>query len=252
VLDIQKALPTRITSNPAADLNPVWSPDSRTIVFASNRDGRGSLYQRAFGVVGEDNLLLRTDNLLPRERSRSSPWSWSRDGQYLAFKTFGSSRNRTLWALQLFGERKPLRIAELLRSDGYFLAVISPDGRWIAYQSDESGQNEVIIQSFPGPGLKQQVSTAGGFQPCWDRDGKELFYVAPNGTLMSVAITPARSSLELSAPRPLFQARLAGGFSVNGSRQYDVSADGRFLMNITQEQTTPITVVLNWFAQFKK
>jgi Tol biopolymer transport system component len=186
------------------------------------------------------------------------PWSWSRDGRYLAFEAYSRGRN-TLWALPLFGERKPLQINELAGRNivGVFRAAISPDGRWVAYQSDESGQNEVFIQSFPEPGLKQQVSTAGGVQPCWSRDGKELFYVA-SGTLMSVSITPARSALELSASRPLFQTRLLNVTTVGGTvgRKYDVSADGRFLMSVTpdraSDQIRPITVVLNWFTPFKK
>jgi eukaryotic-like serine/threonine-protein kinase len=159
----------------------------------------------------------------------------------------------------LFGERKPLQITELTRpgaGTGVFGADISPDGRWIAYQSNESGQDEVVIQSFPEPGLKQQVSTAGGAQPCWSRDGKELFYLAPNGLLMSVAITPGRSALELSASRPLFQTRLLHAGGGTSGKKYDVSADGRFLMSVTTdrpgEPTTPLTVVLNWFTPLKK
>jgi eukaryotic-like serine/threonine-protein kinase len=251
VLDLQKGRTTRLTSTPQ-NFNPIWSPDGRTIVFGSTREGGAGLYQRAVGVVGEDTLLLKVPDTFV------FPWSWSRDGRYLAFEAYSRERT-TLWALPLFGERKPLRITELTGRNiaGVFRAAISPDGRWVAYQSDESGQNEVFIQSFPEPGLKQQVSTAGGVQPCWSRDGKELFYVA-TGTLMSVAITPARSGLELSASRPLFQTQLLNVTTLGGTvgRKYDVSADGRFLMSVTTdragEQISPITVVLNWFTPFKK
>jgi hypothetical protein len=160
----------------------------------------------------------------------------------------------------LFGGRKPLRITELtgpgVVATGVFRADISPDGHWIAYQSNESGQDEVVIQSFPEPGLKQQVSTAGGAQPCWSRDGKELFYLAPNGMLMAVAITPRRSALELSASRPLFQTRLLDAGGGTSGKKYDVSADGHFLMSVTTERpgepTSPLTVVLNWFTPSKK
>jgi Tol biopolymer transport system component len=253
VLDLQNGRTTRLTSNPDS-FNPIWSPDGRTIVFGSNRSGGAGLYQRAVGVVGEDMLLLQMPDTF------TLPWSWSRDGRYLAFETYAHGRS-TLWALPMVGERKPLRIAELTKGGivlSAFRAAISPDGRWIAYQSDESGQSEVVIQSFPEPGLKQQVSTAGGVQPCWNQDGNELFYVTPNGMLMSVMTTPGRSGLELSASRPLFQTRLldVNTGDITLGRKYDVSADGHFLMSVTAErageQTTPLTVVLNWFTPFKK
>jgi eukaryotic-like serine/threonine-protein kinase len=253
VLDLQKGRTTRLTSNPG-NFNPIWSPDGRTIVFASTREGWVSLYQHVVGAVGEDTLLLQMPDAL-----FMLPWSWSRDGRYLAFETISRERGRTFWALPLLGERKPLRIIELTGpavAAGVFRADISTDGRWIAYQSNESGQDEVVIQSFPEPGLKQQVSTAGGAQPCWSRDGKELFYVAPNGKLMSVAITPGRSALELSASRPLFQTRLLNAAGGTSGKKYDVSADGHFLMSVATdrpgEPTTPLTVVLNWFTPFRK
>jgi dipeptidyl aminopeptidase/acylaminoacyl peptidase len=128
--------------------------------------------------------------------------------------------------------------------------VFSPDGRWVAYQSNEGGSLDVYVQPFPGPGGKQQISTAGGATPRWRTDGAELFFLSPEGTLMAAAIRREGSTLEAGVPQPLFRTRLTGPFSgVAGNirPQYDVSGDGRFLMNITTEETTsPITIILNW------
>jgi Tol biopolymer transport system component len=243
VLDIQKGLTSRFTSNAAADTSPVWSPDGRTIAFATDRDtqvniGQGNIYERAFGVVGEDKLLLKTD-------APKNPMDWSRDGRHLVFDA-----GLDVWALPLTDDRKPFRVTETPSTE--MQARMSTDGRWIAYASTESGRFEVYIQSFPRPGIKQQVSTMGGEAPRWKRDGSELFYLAPDSTLMAAAITPAGSSLEMGTPRPLFQSGL-GFFTAVDPRnraQYDVDHDGRFLMGVTSaEQSMRITVILNWMGR---
>jgi Tol biopolymer transport system component len=250
VMDVDKGITTRLTSDPAIDAYPVWSPDSRTITFSSGRATPG-LYQHVFGVVGEDKLLMKP--LAP-----VIPSDWSHDGHYLAYY-FLYQRGRSesnIWALHVPGEPKPLRVTQTPFTE--VSPRISPDGHWIAYSSNESGRFEVVIQSFPEPGVKQQVSTSGGSEPLWSRDGKELFYIAPDLTLMAVSVKAAGSSLETAAPSALFQKRLSsdtfnGGGSIP-SRNYSVSADGRFLMNVTDSDSvfTPITVILNWAAGLKK
>jgi hypothetical protein len=129
-------------------------------------------------------------------------------------------------------------------------AAFSPDGHWVAYQSNEGGPLEVYVQPFPGPGGKQQISTAGGASPRWRPDGTELFYLSPEATLMAAPIRTQGPTLEPGAPLPLFPARITGPFSGTAGNirpQYDVSADGRFLMNVTTEETTsPIAVIVNW------
>jgi dipeptidyl aminopeptidase/acylaminoacyl peptidase len=136
----------------------------------------------------------------------------------------------------------------------------SPDGRWVAYVSNETERDEVYIRLFPGPGGKWQVSTNGGVDPRWRRDGHELFYVAPDGKLMAVAIEvePDGRTVSPGAPVALFPTRFATGANVsvgfNSRPQYAVAPDGRFLMNVTVDDPTPspITLVLNWAAALKK
>lgn len=174
ILDIERGLISRFTSDPTNDGLPQWSPDGRTIAsaFRSDRDGVANLYERGVGSVGEDKLLLKTD-------ATKTPWDWSRDGRYLAYLS-----GDDVWALPLFGDRKPLRVTQTTFRETN--ARISPDGRWVAYQSSEPGgtrPDEVYVQSFPEPGAKKQVSTMGGNVPRWSRDGKELFYVTPDLTL---------------------------------------------------------------------
>jgi len=217
VLDIGKGLTSRLTSDPAADTYPKWSPDGRTIAFTSEREGTGNLYTRAVGAVGADKLLFKDD-------AAKSLTDWSRDGRYLAYVA-----NDDVWALPLSGESsggKPVRVTETAFAEYY--AQISPDSRWIAYDSNETGRREVYIQSFPQPGFKQQVSTTGGRTPRWSRDGRELYYytLAPDWVVMAVSTKPVGASLEIGAPDALVMRP-------NGAtRIYSVSADGRFLLQV--------------------
>ena len=246
LLDVEKGTASRFTSLVGADFAPVWSPDGR-IGFASSRDGAGNvaaynytganLYARAVGVVGQDTVLLKTD-------AGKIPTDWSRDGQYLAY----TSRN-DVWALPLSvtGNAEPLRVTNtaFVESNARF----SPDGRWIAYQSNESGtQGDVYIQSFPAPGVKQQVSTKGGILPRWGPKGTELLYVTPSSTLMSVSLKSAGASLQVGTPVPLFSLPT---FQTGGD--YDVSADGRLLVHVMDTERPPfsVTVVLNWARRLK-
>ena len=130
----------------------------------------------------------------------------------------------------------------------------SPDGRWVAYTSDESGRDEVYIQSFPTPGSKRQVSTAGGVQPRWRRDGKELFYLASDRKLMAAPVR-GEATLEVGVPAALFQTRLTYfGSAPPGNKQaYDVASDGkRFVLLQPDEAASPVTVVLNWTARLRR
>ncbi len=198
VLNLETNQNIRLTSHAAADSFPVWSNDSKKVVFRSERDGVGNIYEREVADVGEEKLLFK-------DETSKFPTSWSADGNYLAYFTGDGD----IWALPLTEDaasRKPLRVTQtsFFESD----AKISPDGRWIAYVSNEPGQAEVYIQSFPQPGFKQPVSVGGGAFPRWSVDGKELFYVGDtNGTMMSVAIKPLGTSIQVSAPAVLFALR---------------------------------------------
>ena len=149
---------------------------------------------------------------------------------------------------ELDGDRKPYPVVQTSFDERD--AQFSPDGKWIAYQSNESGRFEIYIQPFPGPGSKLQVSTNGGAQARWRRDGKELFYIALDDRLMAVPIRLASNpqSAEPSSPIPLFATHVGGALQSPFMQQYEVSPDGqRFLMNtFTEEAASPITVILNW------
>jgi serine/threonine protein kinase len=250
VLDTQTGVTSRLTNHPAADAWPVWSPDGRAIVFGSSRAGPLNLYERPFGVVGEDRLLLKTS-------TRAIPTDWTHDGRYVVFDLVrpGTANLRDLWALPLPGNGKPLRLTETPFTK--FAPRVSPDSRWVAYLSSESGQTELYIESFPQPGTRRQLSTNGAFMPRWSRDGRELFYVAPDTTLMAVAIKTGGPVLEAGAPTPLFKLPIVAS-TLSVRRDYDVAPDGHLLINVTnpagsgvRTDAAPITVLLNWSAALK-
>jgi Tol biopolymer transport system component len=216
VLDIEKSLTSRLTSDPAEDSNPQWSPDGQTIAFTADRDGTGNLYTRAVGIVANDKLLFKDD-------AAKRLTDWSNDGRYLAYVADGD-----VWALPVGSESdelSPVRVTETAFAENN--ARISPDSRWIAYDSDETGGTEIYVQSFPEPGFKQKVSTNGGVLPRWSRDGKELYYFTPPQTfvLFSVSTKSLGDSLEISAP----SVRIPG---VPGTRIFSVAPDGRFLLQV--------------------
>jgi hypothetical protein len=163
------------------------------------------------------------------------------------YRSVGPSTGRDLLLFLLSGDRKPVPFLQTQFDEdrGRF----SPDGRWVTYQSDESGVNEVYVAPFPGPGRKWQVSTAGGRLPRWRSDGAEIFYLDPDNRLMAVAVNGKGDTFEIGPTQPLFEFRPAGA-----GYRYDVTADGqRFLINAFPEQAPePITVVINWTAGLKK
>jgi Tol biopolymer transport system component len=238
-MDLEQGRVAKVTSNPAADILPMWSPNGRSIVFASNRDGAEGLYERALDVAGGDRVLVSGNMPLV-------PSDWSRDGRHLLYSAGGD-----IWALPMAVKGMPLQLTAtpLIQE---VAATFSPDRRWIAYQSDESkgvtrsGEGDVFLQSFPKGDFKLQVTSTGGFTPRWNDEGTELFYVAADGMLMAVRVATAGSALVIDAPRQLFRARLAQ-LSVAQPR-YSRSKDGRFLLRLAVTEPQ-ITVVVNWFEQ---
>ena len=255
--DLDRRITSRFTFRPLINNVPIWSPDGQQIVFASARDGLLDLYRRASDLSSPDELLLKLN-----ARPILFPSDWSADGRFLTYYRTDPKTQLDIWTLSLgidrrpiggghpesADERKPVPFlqGDFNESQGQF----SPDGRWIAYVSDESGGQQVYVQSFPTPTGQRQISTEGGTQPRWRRDGKELFYLALDRKLMAVTVKTG-ATFENDAPRAMFQTEL----NVAGLRQsYAVSADGnRFLLNTSLgTESPPITVVLNWPALLKK
>jgi serine/threonine protein kinase len=241
LLDLVRGGSSRLTSDPALDSTPLWSPDGTRIVFNSNRGGRTfDLYVKNSGG-GREELLLKSDY-------QKYPEDWSPDGRSLLYTEVSPDTGFDLWTVPLTGGRKPQRVVQtpFLDIHGRF----SHNGRWIAYASDESGRAEVYVQSFPVTGSKWKVSTAGGAQPRWRHDGKELFFLSLAGEAMAVDISTRKADvLEAGTPRKLFQANPVA--VVQGRNSWDVTPDGqRFLIN-SGGAAPPITVVVNWLAGTK-
>ena len=194
---------------------------------------------------------------MSRARRPSGPQAWSPG--FLVYAAQNTTTGTDLWVLPMTGtDRKPFFIVQTRFDEGQ--AQLSPDGRWIAYASNKTGEFEVYVTSFPTAGNELRVSTNGGMQPRWRRDGRELFYVARDGNLMAVPILGSRteSPFKPGTPIVLFRTQLAqlNMATGNGLRpQYAVAADGRFLMNVMVDETrvtSPISVVLNWAAAIKR
>jgi Tol biopolymer transport system component len=241
LFDIARALRTRFTFGSGDELASIWSPDGNRVVFNARRKGPLDLYQRASNGVGPEEELL-ADGL------DKVPLDWSPDGRFVLFAVLAPKTGSDLWLLPLFGDRKPFPFLQTQFSEGP--ARFSPNGRWIAYGSSESGRFEVFVVPFPGPGGKWQISVAGGILPRWRRDGKELYYLAPDNKLMAAAVNGEGSAFEVGAVRSLFDTRPGGPPRF----VYDVSPDGqRFLVNtLVEEAAAPITLVVNWPALLKK
>ena len=225
-----------------------WTPDGKRITFRSNRAGADNLFWKPADGSGPAERLTTSE-------FRQNPGSWSPDGQVLAFHqqpgAYGSSSTgRDIWVLPMEGERKPSPFLQTPFNEA--APRFSPDGRWLAYVSDESGRREVYVQPFPGPGGKWQISTDGGVEPVWARNG-ELFYRNENGDKMMVVDFTTEPTFRAGNPRLLFEGfyqRREGG----GNRAYyDVTSDGqRFLMVQAVAGAGQIHVVLNWFEELKR
>jgi eukaryotic-like serine/threonine-protein kinase len=243
LLETARGILNPLTFDAAVDDYPVWSPDAREIVFQSNRTGAFNLYRKSIAGGGVEELLFSTPNY-------KSPTDWSRDGRFVLIRMTNPQTGYDIWAFPMDRESKPFPVVQTNAEerDGQF----SPDGKWVAYQSNESGRFEIYVQSFPKPQARGRISTNGGAQVRWGADSSELFYVGLDGRLMAVTLRldPQGGAVEAGAPVPLFRPRIAGG-AVRGvyRQQYAVSRDGRqFLINVLAEEAVipPITLVMNW------
>jgi Tol biopolymer transport system component len=242
LIDAARPVPARFTFAPANQVNPVWAPDMKSIAFASNRSGVFDLYEKPSGFERDERLLLSTpDNKFPTD--------WSPDGRVLLFVNDGARTGEDLWTLSLDepGKAVPFLTQAHSESQGQF----SPDGRWVAYRSNETGRWEILLRRYDGSGSQRLVSTGGGIQPRWRSDGKELFYLAADSRLMAVPVNLPQDgdAVTIGEARPLFAVRLSA--PTNMQFGYCVDPTGqRFLMHVLEGEprSTPITIVQNWTA----
>jgi Tol biopolymer transport system component len=242
----REGLLNRLTTNPLVDSFPLWAPDgARFVAISTVGTERGLVIKRVDGSA-PDELVSAFGTESGAINAVRIPTDWTPDGRALLLKVADPITGTfDLALLSLDGQREPQPIASTPYNerDGQF----SPDGRWLAFESNESGTPEIYVQPFPGPGPKQRVSTASGTQARWRRDGRELFYVALDGALMAVPVDLAPDRPSFGPPTPLFKTRLAPSVAIS-RQQYVVANDGeRFLMvSLDDAPTPPITLLLNW------
>ena len=240
--DLVRDVASRFTFDPAGDLSHTWSPDGRRLAFSSSRDGAYNLYLKPTSGAGEAELLLRNNN-------NKGPRDWSRDGRLILFTEQSPETGWDLWVLPLEGDKKP--VPYLQTEFAEVMGQFSPDGRWVAYASNESGRSEIYVQPYPADGGKWQVSTDGGIQPRWREDGKELFYLTGDDRVMMAEIE-AGETFRAGVPHMLFRAPGVNPLLPENFFHYDVSRDGqRFLIDVAAEESeqSPVTIVLNWQAE---
>jgi Tol biopolymer transport system component len=239
ILDLKGHQKTRLTYESSVGNFPVWSPDGNQIIFATNRLGVERMFSIPASGVGEASLLL------PSEEG-DFPTSWSRDGKFIAFlrSPINAYNKRSLWIAPTFGDKKPHRLLEVAGTISE--AVFSPDGKWLAYHSDENGRREVNVVPFPEANRKIAISSGGGNTPRWSPDGKALFYLTNDGTLMSASLLAGKNGLQVGETQALFKT----------SRMlYDVAPDGkRFLLykEAEDQPTSSITLISNWSKAIEK
>jgi len=245
VVDLARGVPSRISFDNAADWSPSWSADGSRLIYTSSRTGNNDIYAKASSGVGNEQLVYESSKI-------EIPVAWSRDGRYMVFsRTKGDAAGNDTWVLQLPDKKESPFVESPFDK---IHARISPDGRWLAYSTNDSGMYQIVVQSFPDPnGGKWQITAEGGVEPKWRRDGGELYYLALDGKLMAVPVTGDRT-FKAGAAVSLFQTPLTVARPTpSRDRRYDVTADGRFIMvTPVQSAVPPVTVVVNWAAELEK
>ena len=237
VFDLASGASTRLNSGDEDEVAPVWTPDGTRLAFRSDQKGPPDIHEMVVASPGSERPLLEQPGV-------QQPEDVSADGHVLVYLN-DVATTADIWLLPLDGERKPrpwLRTPFNERSPRF-----SPDGRWIAYESDESGSEEIYVARTDGATEKRRLSPSGGREPRWGRDGKEIFYIAPDGSIVALPINTG-VTLEAGTGAPLFRVE-------TGVRNFDVAPDGkRFLVSTPLEKSpeSPIRVIVNWVAALKR
>jgi len=241
IIDVARNVTSRLTTDPGLEASPIWSPDGTSVVFEAQRAEKRSLRRKSINGTADESLAEASGNLTPN--------SWSADGRFIAYSHTEAATPPDIWILPMFGDRKPSPLVQTPFLDTS--AMFSPDGRWIAYASSEGDQLNIFVQPFPATGKRYPVSANGGSHPVWRADGKELFYLRADATMMAVPIK-ATGEFDAGVPQALFRT---GAARFNNSQIYAVTKDGkRFLINTRSphDSAAPLTVVLNWTAAIQK
>jgi Tol biopolymer transport system component/tRNA A-37 threonylcarbamoyl transferase component Bud32 len=238
--ELAQGATTRLTFDPGTDQTPIWSPDGKHILFSGNQGLSTQLYlKNADGSGSEEEVAELGAGVF-------NPWDWSRDGKYILF-----GKGNELWYIS-----RPEHVTKPLSQAKWTVrnAQFSPDGRWMAYASNETGSMEIYVSSFPSGNGKWQVSSGGGQEPRWRQDGKELFYLSADGKMMAVTVTTG-ASFKAGSPAALFQTHRRRPLSFLDVFSYDVSGDGqRFLIatKVDEANAAPLSVLLNWASEIEK
>ena len=244
IMDLVRGVPLRFTFAETSEDNPSWSPDGKFLIYTSTNAANHTTFLRK-NASGGDN----EEKIYELDAATDDGTDWSSDGKNLLCEQGTPSTLQDIWVLPLEGGGSAHALLNSQFSE--YHPRFSPDGRWFAYVSNESGRPEVYVQTFPLSGGKWQVSTAGGAQPRWRRDGKELYFIAPDRKLMAVDVKLGQTC-EVGTPKTLFQTQVS---SFGAPNRYDVSADGqKFLVNSSVQETSraPLEVIVNWAASLKK
>jgi eukaryotic-like serine/threonine-protein kinase len=239
VYDLQRSVSTRLTFHPENESGPAWSPDDRYVYFHRGNQGESAIERVAAGGTGQVETLVSS---VAEKRVTHV----SHDGTLVLFDVIGAGTLSDIWVYSAAGgEAKPW-LATPFAEQG---AELSPDGRWIVYQSNESGQSEIYVRDFPDATRKWLISSGGGTMPSWRADGREMFYISSEGKMMAVSIRAAEE-LEAAAPVELFDA----GVRMHPVRQYDVAPDGsRFVINrLDDVPVQPLTLITDWLIRAKR
>ncbi|HUK12905.1 MAG TPA: protein kinase [Thermoanaerobaculaceae bacterium] len=245
LVDLARGVRTRFTFEPTEDDSPVWSPDGSRIVWSSNAKGNLDLYVKSSSGAGDGEMLFASD-------SDKAATDWSRDGRFITFTQLGVTGHTgaDLWILPMSGDRKPYPLLATRFDEGN--GMFSPDGGWLAYESDESGTIEVYITPFPQASGKWQVSQGGGEAPSWRSDGRALYYATPDGRLMEASVTARGSAVEVGTPHEFSKAQITGFGSHNWDYAVVPKGDRVLAVRSVQTAPTPLTLVTNWSAGLRR